>query len=875
MLPDNPRNENQTTGAYCLYPPRLADSVDVTEQEESGASRFLVRNRATGRYFLLQPVQYQIFQRIDGLNSISEIAEGTNGTGPKATRRAAANFLTKLDSLELLARAGSAGVESGRQPELYRRFKLFNPNRFLTAVDRSFGWALSRPALAASFVLMAVVTFGMLLRSAEVAAYTSYIYTEYGLVTIIGFVLAIATFHEMAHGLACKHFGGDVPEAGFLMIYYVMPAFYCNVTDMYRFRLRSQRLWVIAAGIYWQLSVSAAAALVWLMATPATFLADFAFLTFLAGTFNVLVNCNPLIKLDGYYALSQLAGVPNLQSRSSAYVKSLIDRLINGPSRKTQSEMDRRALYAGYWILSVVYSGVLIWLILAKAGGFLMDWLGFLGVTLTLALALLFGQRFLNPLLPPLRRGFKAFIGTVSAAGRGYSRLMRPAASSENGVQLMSAQVVLKKVEPDQQPPATAGPGNPGRRRLIKVGVAVVIAAILIAPWEASAGSDCTLELPPGRENSVRANVDAVLAEVDVLPGDVVAEGTKIARLKNPDLEDRLTQLNAQITQLDTRNSQIEDELRVRSEDMLSADFQQRQSQRLASELKAEADQIAAAGKFAPGKPGDPNALPASIAVLQSDVELKQVELAHNRSIADKYKGLYQQGLVGAIQYDTAENAAKVSEKELQAARARLEAALVDHRRLVDRTETTSLVAETQARSARSNFESLITELHSNRDQLEALKERRNILQREYDGMNVLAPRSGVILGEDLRKAIGSHYAKGQEIYHIGELEKFTLMIDVSERDIASVRIDSAVRFKMKTIPGRTFTGRVSKIKAESTTNQYGQRVYPVEVMVNNEDGLLRPGMTGFARISFGRESIGLILAHKAWQALRPELWLF
>jgi hypothetical protein len=67
----------------------------------------------------------------------------------------------------------------------------------------------------------------------------------------------------------------------------------------------------------------------------------------------------------------------------------------------------------------------------------------------------------------------------------------------------------------------------------------------------------------------------------------------------------------------------------------------------------------------------------------------------------------------------------------------------------------------------------------------------------------------------------------------------------------------------------------VSKINAEPVVNAQGQRFYPVEVMVENSDGILRPGMTGFARISFGRRSLGLIIGEKIWQALRPELWLF
>jgi multidrug efflux pump subunit AcrA (membrane-fusion protein) len=448
----------------------------------------------------------------------------------------------------------------------------------------------------------------------------------------------------------------------------------------------------------------------------------------------------------------------------------------------------------------------------------------------------------------------------------------------------------------------TSGRARYSRRTIVKTAIAVTVIAVIVAPWEASAGSDCTLLLPPGREAPVRAGVEATLAEIFVVPGDTVAEGARIARMANPELEDRLTQLNGDITRLDNRNSEIEETLRVRSEELLSANFKEQDRARLAAELKDEAAQIERARTTAgansggaadaarpaaladtatpgtgagQGKGAAPGTLPASLAVLQSDVELKQTQLEYNRREVERYQKLYEQGLVGSIQYDAAVNATRLSEKELQQARARLDAALVDHHRMVNSTETSQLVAQTEARAARSNFQALIAELHSNREQLESLRTRRQILQREYDSMAVLAPRAGIVLGEDLRKSIGGHFSRGQEICRIGELERFLLQIDVNERDIADVKLDGAVRFKMKTIPGRTFTGRVSKIRAESTGNQYGQRVYPVEVIVENTDGMLRPGMTGFARISFGRQPIGMIAVQKVWQALRPEMWLF
>jgi len=450
----------------------------------------------------------------------------------------------------------------------------------------------------------------------------------------------------------------------------------------------------------------------------------------------------------------------------------------------------------------------------------------------------------------------------------------------------MSATPATQTERPQTETATTPRKPVVTRRRVIKASAALVVLAVIAAPWEASTGSDCSLLLPPGREAVARANTDAVLSEIFVQPGDAVGEGARIAQLTNPEVEDRLTQLNAEITRLDANASKLEEELRVRSELLLSSNLKEVDRKRLAAELKDESLQIAnwnsgaqpdsGFSKVSNAAAADRAAsLPASLAVLQSEIELKQTEVDHNRREVERYRKLLEQGLVGAQLYDRAVAEMRVSEKELQGARARLEAALVEHRRTTTGAQTISLVAETEARAARSNFDALIAELHENRQQLEAFRQRRDILQREHDGMTITAPKAGVVLGDDLRKMIGRRYGRGEEICRIGELERFMLRIDVSEREIASVRLDSPVRFKLKTVPGRTFTGRVSKINAEPLTNQLGQRLYPVEVQVENSDGLLRPGMTGFARISFGRQSIGLILADKLWNALRPELWLF
>jgi hypothetical protein len=66
--------------------------------------------------------------------------------------------------------------------------------------------------------------------------------------------------------------------------------------------------------------------------------------------------------------------------------------------------------------------------------------------------------------------------------------------------------------------------------------------------------------------------------------------------------------------------------------------------------------------------------------------------------------------------------------------------------------------------------------------------------------------------------------------------------------------------------------GTVTKIELESEPGQYNQATSRVELTVENTDGLLRHGMTAFARIDIDRQMIGQILIAKIKRALRPEL---
>ena len=101
---------------------------------------------------------------------------------------------------------------------------------------------------------------------------------------------------------------------------FFMPCFYCNVSDAWLFPERFKRLWVSFAGPYFELFVLALATLVWRVTDFGTWPHYLSLLVVATSTIRTLINFNPLIKLDGYYLLSDYLDISNLRRRSFWYV---------------------------------------------------------------------------------------------------------------------------------------------------------------------------------------------------------------------------------------------------------------------------------------------------------------------------------------------------------------------------------------------------------------------------------------------------------------------------------------------------------------------------------------------------------------------------
>ncbi len=138
-----------------------------------------------------------------------------------------------------------------------------------------------------------------------------------------------------------------------------------------------------------------------------------------------------------------------------------------------------------------------------------------------------------------------------------------------------------------------------------------------------------------------------------------------------------------------------------------------------------------------------------------------------------------------------------------------------------------------------------------------------DLLRQRNSQLELRSPVDGVVISGDLRKAEGAPLTMGQTLFEIAPLDEMVLEIGVSEEDIAHVTLGQPVEAVLGALPDRTWRGTVERIhpRSELVDDDY---VFVVEVLFQNDHGLLRPGMKGRAKIKTAAHPLGWNLFHKA-----------
>jgi putative peptide zinc metalloprotease protein len=340
-------------------------------------------------YYTLPPVNWELIQLFDGERTYEEIAElFTARTGMAASgdwvqefadENADAAFWSKtLQEKNARFREELVEKRRGRTQNKSKwsnlaeiTFPAWDPDVALTKVHDRLRFLFTYQFLLVSLAMFAFAAYVFVSHWTEIGQdnLEFYNFTHKSLADIVEFwvlVCGIACIHEFCHGLGCKHTGGESHAMGFLLIY-LSPAFYCDTTEAWVYGNKWQRIATIAAGVWSTMIIYSIASFVWWGTGANSALHNFAYVVMLAsGILPVLINVNPLIKLDGYYMFTELLDIPDLKENAAIYVNSWAKKnIFRLPVEVQYVTWRRRLLYIPYTLVSSIYSYTLLYFVIS------------------------------------------------------------------------------------------------------------------------------------------------------------------------------------------------------------------------------------------------------------------------------------------------------------------------------------------------------------------------------------------------------------------------------------------------------------------------------------------------------------------------------
>jgi putative peptide zinc metalloprotease protein len=511
---------------------KLRADLVLVEQTYRGEQSYIVKDPTSRKYFRFRPLEIKVMLALDGQRTAAEaaavLAEGDINVSAATVEK----FAGKLKAMGLLERTlGERSVLMMERLRAQRRSRLKggglvqgdilrlrwsmgDPDKFMDRTLPYVRFCFTRGFLTASVALFAVYLLVLAVKWPDFSRAVTDLYTfNFSAGSLAVFWLtgtAIIVVHELGHGYTCKYFGGQVHEIGAMLLYFE-PAFFCNVNDAWTFPDLKARLWVTAAGSWIQLVLAGIASIVWWAATPGSLVSEVALAAvIIGGVTTVLMNANPLIPLDGYFALSDYLEVPNLRQRAFAHLQWLVrSRVLRLDVRMPPSDEREQRIFLIYGLLAAVY----IASIFLAVGGMVFGWLdrvlGALGIAL-----------FMVGLWLMTRATLREWRAAVAAAWRERRAALR---------------------------------GRPFHQKLVIAGIAIVLLGIVIPRPITVTGPFIAA---PARLIPLTSPDSGVVERVYARQGTRVATGTPLLEIRDFDLERALLAVQRRSDSLAARERQ-------------------------------------------------------------------------------------------------------------------------------------------------------------------------------------------------------------------------------------------------------------------------------------------------------------------------------
>ncbi|MDM4018039.1 site-2 protease family protein [Roseiconus lacunae] len=332
---------------------KVDPAVQFSERGEGSETTFVASDSRTGKFYRFGNREYHAASLMDGEHTLAQINEQLRKDGVDWSAEDVLKYARELvqhrlahvqpdaigttetdrpnpnDSRSHDRRGSGQRVLGWMSKVLSQRIPLADGDRIAEALLGSMGKLFQPTAIA---VLGALIISGV----AVVWTHHDALTLEVKRIFDRGLWLSLAVLwcllkviHECGHAVCAKRLGVRVGKMGVLFFLFA-PLAYVDVTNAWKLPRRRDRIQIALAGVYVELIVGAIAAWIWYLSPVGMIRHVSAHVFLLAGPATILVNANPLLRLDGYYVFSDLTEIPNLRDQGRKRLLAWIERILFG-----------------------------------------------------------------------------------------------------------------------------------------------------------------------------------------------------------------------------------------------------------------------------------------------------------------------------------------------------------------------------------------------------------------------------------------------------------------------------------------------------------------------------------------------------------------
>jgi len=355
--------------------PILRDDLDLlpTTPDDDGAPAFLLHDPLAGRFHRLGADEVDLLGLIGAGDAATVARLSQTLPGEPFSEDDVATFFAYLRRNHLVHGDGRQramflhhyAMRPGWLAKLVKsylsvRIPLVRPDLFLTRTLPHVCWLVAPTTL---WVIALLGGCGLFLASRQLDVFLN-TFADFlnwqGALAMAATLGVVKVLHEFGHAYTAKAFGLRVPTMGVALIVF-WPVLYTDTSDAWRLADRRRRLLIAGAGMLVELAVAALALFLWNLAPDGLPRGLLFLLATSTWILSLLVNLNPLMRFDGYFLLSDLWGVHNLEGRSHALARWRLRRTLFGSAEPPPEPPQLRLIVYAYavWLYRLVlYLGI-------------------------------------------------------------------------------------------------------------------------------------------------------------------------------------------------------------------------------------------------------------------------------------------------------------------------------------------------------------------------------------------------------------------------------------------------------------------------------------------------------------------------------------